>query len=752
MKLHLKFFSLLLLVVAICLASKSAFADLCQENFAHLAQKYPQSLALAQDLEAFAKENNLPIKIVEFGPPERRVKRLMVGLDITDQSLVEKYLSRFNLDEGKNGLGGVLPLEFQYEIENQYVTGVLRPSADPTAPIYRWGRPDMKRDAWWGQLMGFKDRPVLGYAHLVGLNEAEAKNVRTYLEHSDVYKGDPAVAKCKTNNCVAWTSGIELGVTKEGASDEERRFLFNELGVARSSAHFEIGRRLANAANERHTGIVVFLNGDIGKEAFTENLEKYLPAAPKIAYSQIIRGLGVRPEIKSALEVIPDGGKVFFPIAAGASPEAMGGLIEHTRGLANGLDIHVLVNGVSEATLKKGVAELGDKFRLHALFLGGNMRDLYKEGKINVIPGYLGDFTKMMRDPAHTQFHYDAIVVRVAPPDEQGRFSLGPNNDMIMTILRNRPGIKVIAEVNENVPRTTGENFLTEGQITSKFKSSSQLAGPPVVPLTKVEQDIGDQLGKLIPSGAHLQVGIGNVFGGLPYGLATAGRKDIKVFTEMFGDPLKEVIERGIATEAQTGFAYGSTDLYRWLNQNPRVRFVETEFVNNPGTIAQKENFHAVNTALQVNLLGDVNATIGADGRRISSPGGQMEFMSGAARSPGGKSIIAIRSTAKNGELSTISLDLYPGPVTTPHENVTHVVTEYGTAKLGGMGERDRAVALINVAHPKFRNELFDKAVQRGILREADAVKIKQLKPRARAAEPVNEPPLGRLPDIVEDP
>lgn len=726
-------FLLLLFALAVVLPVRS-FAGLCEENFALVAAKYPQAFALAGDLEAFAVENKLPMKVMEFGPPERRVKRLVVGLDATNEELMKKYLKRFNLEKGKKGAGGVLALEFQHEIENNYVTGVLRPSSDPNAQIYRWGRPDLKRSDWWEDWMVKDDRPVIGYAHLIGLNDDEAKNVRTYLKYSDVDKANPQVAKCKTNNCVAWTSGIELGVTKEGATDEERKFLFNELGIARSSAHFEIGRRLANAANDRHTGMIVFLNGKEGKKAFAGNLEEYMPKAPKIAYTQIIRGLGPDVEIQKALSVVPDGGKVFFPIAAGASPEAMGALIEHTRGLKEGLDIHVLVNGVSEATLKKGVAELGDKFRLHALFLGGNMRDLYKEGKINVIPGYLGDFTKMMKDPAMEQFHYDAIVVRVAPADAKGRYSLGPNHDMIMEIIKNRPGIKVIAEVNENVPRTLGDNFLTEDQITTKFFSKAQLAGPPVVPLTDVEKNIGKNLASLIPNDANLQVGIGNIFGGLPAGLAAKKRQNIRIFTEMFGDPLKELVERGIAKDAETGFAYGSTDLYKWLDGNKKVRFVSTEVVNNPGAVAQKENFHAVNTALQVNLLGDVNATIGPEGRRISSPGGQMEFMTGAARSKGGKSIIAIRSTAKNGELSTIALDLYPGPVTTPHENVTHVVTEYGVAKLQGVGEHDRAIALINVAHPKFREELFEKAVQRGMLREEDRVKIEglQKKPKRR--------------------
>ena len=192
----------------------------------------------------------------------------------------------------------------------------------------------------------------------------------------------------------------------------------------------------------------------------------------------------------------------------------------------------------------------------------------------------------------------------------------------------------------------------------------------------------------------------------------------------MFGDALMEMIQNGVVTEAKTGFAYGSEDLYRWLNNNEKVTFERTEIVNNPAIVQNINGFHAINTALQVNLYGEVNATMGPGGQRISSPGGQVEFMTGASRATNGKAIIAIRSTAKAGELSTITLDLYPGPITTPHESVSHVVTEYGIAELRGYSTRDRAVNLINVAHPKFRKQLFEQAKERGLLRDVDAPAI----------------------------
>jgi acyl-CoA hydrolase len=471
--------------------------------------------------------------------------------------------------------------------------------------------------------------------------------------------------------------------------------------------------------------VVAFVDGARGLEVFNTRND-ILTAEPKIPFNNIIKGLNFAENspVMKAISEIPDGAKIFVPIAAGASPDGVTALIQQSAKMQKGFDVHVLVNGISEATLQKGIETTDGKFRVHSLFLGGNLRKLYTQGKVSVIPGYLSDFTRHVRNPDKPEFHYDAILVRVAPKDEKGRYSLGANNDMIMTILRNRPGIKIIAEVNENVPRTTGDNFITEQQITSKFTSTAALAGPPVVPLAAVENSIGQHLGTLIPDRAVLQIGIGNIFGGLPQGLAAQKRQGIEIFTEMFGDPLREIMQNGNATKAETGFAYGSKDLYQWLNNNPNVRFVETEYVNSPGRVADKDNFHAVNTALQVTLRGDVNATHGADGGRISSPGGQVEFMSGAARSVGGKAIIAIRSTAKNGTISAITLNTYGGNVTTPHESVTHVVTEYGVAVLGGKSESQRAMAMIGIAHPNFRAQLKAEAIAARILTEAQAAQI----------------------------
>jgi len=724
-------------IVAVLAPTYAARADLtpeeCRALFAKAEAKGfgfgSQTGVAAMD---FATIHHLPTQIIEVGPAERRVQRVAIGLDATNPKLMQAYRDKFNFhaSPGPGDVESSLVLEFAWEQgktaaggeSGHYVTGVFRPDADPTKPIYRWGRPDLSYNDWWRSFFIGRnpldgDSPILGFAHVFGLSKEEAANVKVFLEHPELR------AKCKADNCVAWTSSIELGKTGAGVLDADRNFLFSELGMSRSMAHFEIGRRLVHAANERHSTMFVFLNGEKGAAEF-KNLPKYLPPNPKIPFVNVIKGLGLPPDspILGAMKTIPDGAKIFFPIAAGASPEAFTALTQLSASMGRGVDVHMLVNGISESAIQTAVGASGNKLRIHALFLGGNMRKVYHEGKVNLIPGYLGDFPKLVAEGA-PEFKYDAMVVRVSPPDAEGRYSLGPNNDMIMSIIRDRPGIKIIAEVNPNVPFTTGENFIREQQIAAKFTSDAELAGPAVVPLTDVEKTIGVNLGKLIPSDAYLQIGIGNIFGGLPAGLQTAGSKNVRVFTEMFGDPLMEAMKNGTVTEAQTGFAYGSGAMYKWLDHNPAVKFEETAYVNNPARISALPKFHAVNTALQVDLYGNVNAMIGPGGRRISSPGGQVEFMQGASRSVGGKSIIAIRSTAKEGTLSTISMDLYRGPVTTPHEMVGYVVTEYGVANLAGKSERERALALIQIAHPNFRKQLAQEASERGLIRAEDAAR-----------------------------
>ncbi|MGB0452981.1 MAG: acetyl-CoA hydrolase/transferase family protein, partial [Bacteriovoracaceae bacterium] len=384
------------------------------------------------------------------------------------------------------------------------------------------------------------------------------------------------------------------------------------------------------------------------------------------------------------------------------------------------------INGSFLSSVEANPEKLGDekKFKLNALFLGGNARQLHKQGKVEYTPGYLRDAAVGIhnRDP---EYKYDIVAVRVSPPDENGYHSLGPNHDMIMTLIERQPNVKIIAEINPNVPRTRGTNKIKGHRFFASYHSDSQLAGPVVVPYTPVEKAIGEYVAELIPNDANLQIGIGNLFNGLPDAIKAKGTQRIKMYSEMISDSAMNMVENGNVERIKTGFAFGSTDFYKWLDGNQKVEFASTLEVNDIAKISKKNRMHAVNTALQVNLKGDVNATMGPNNARISSPGGQAEFMQGAKLSKQGKSIIAIRSTAKMGEISTIALNLYGDSITTPHENVSHVVTEYGIAVLKNKSERERALALIKISHPKFRKELAEDAYLSDIITEQDLTTIR---------------------------
>lgn len=675
-------------------------------------------------LQRFAKTFHLPTKVVEVGPKERRVKRLVVGLNFHDWNLMREYQNWFHLESANHPLlGGVLPLEYAFELDpagKSYVGTNVRPRPGMDKPIWMFGREDVPWSQWWDNSvmhpqMREVDPPIVGFAHLIGVSPAEQKNLWHYLYHPDDR------AACKSSNCIAWQSQLEFGRTAKDAVEAERRFLAAKLGFSRTIEHSEMTRRVFHYANEEHAAVIAWLNGPKGLEAFEKNLEAHLPPMPKKSPRQAVKGIewGIDPSIANAIAKIPDvpgGARVLFPIGPGASPEAMEALAAHAAKTEYGVDVHVFVNGVSERIFQEATKDSGGKFRIHALFLGGNLRKLHSEGRVHLIPGYLADFAKHFRDPGRSAFRYDAVIVRVSPADEKGRHSLGPNCDLVKTVLDVQNPV-VIAEVNPNVPFANGDNFLFKDRILATFPSESPLPNPSAIAKTAVEEKIGDLLGALVDDGSTLQVGIGNVFGGLSDGLAKAGRRDLKISTEMMGDDLLKVLQSGMAVSAETSFGFGSAEFYRALHHNPKITLRPTEILNDTTRVASIPKFVAINTAIQVDLHGQVNATMGPPERgRISSPGGQVEFMYGASRSRGGKAIIAIRSTAKEGSISSIVMEMYPGPVTTPHEMVTHVVTEYGVAVLAGRSEKDRAIALINVAHPKFRKRLVEQALERKLI------------------------------------
>lgn len=319
----------------------------------------------------------------------------------------------------------------------------------------------------------------------------------------------------------------------------------------------------------------------------------------------------------------------------------------------------------------------------------------------------------------------DTVVVRVSPPDAEGNVSLGTSSDLTMAAVQSvlRRGGKVIAEVNPNVPHARG-NRIPYASLSHVVHSNEMLAEAiQLVPMA-TETAIAAHIAKLVPKTQRhtLQVGTGDALAGVGDAF-----KDhpLDIWSEMGPPGLLKLVS---APNSKVGtavfsFLHADNESYRAAHDNPRITISPTSIVNDPALIAQKPRMVAVNTALEVDIFGNVNAE--RDGAKvISAPGGQPDFMKGAAMAPDGAAILALRSTAK-GNISTIVLGL-KGPTTTPKDHVDHVVTEWGaTARLRGQPDSERTYEIISVAHPAFRGDLADTAKQRGLITQAQADKLK---------------------------
>lgn len=730
-----------------------AYAD-CAETWLQ-APNYPNELAedISEYALAFAAKHNLPVRRVPVGDPKLGRSRWMIGVTINTPAFAD-YLDSFNEGASYKSVKGMAVVEAQYE----YRGGVY---------VFEWVRrlDGAKRNkqnmsveqalnsatAYIVQDLQTAPVKIIALSHPIPLTAEMSANY-------EVYWRQPGLrAPLKKNNCIDFIPCLELGRTAAGVPDVERKFISHHLGFSRSYSYDEIASRFAHAANENHQVMFAFLQDDASLETFkTQDPARLLPPHPKIPYNQIVANYNaaveqyeadlaaaVQPRVQTVQQVaepvvvapppvppltlaireIHDGAKIFFPIAAGASSEAFHEIVQQAPRFEQGVDVYLTVSGISENLLRQAAAT--GKIRLHSLFVGQSMRAPVRDGIMHQQPLYLSDISAYMLDARRQDLKFDVVIVRVSPPDKDGRYSLGSTMDHVGTLLSMRSNghpLKIIAEVNQNMPFTYGTDlhYLTQQDFTATFNSDLRLAGPAIVPITDVEGRIGQNIASIIEDGNILQIGIGNLFDALPAALADLGRANLGIRTEMFGDASMHIMKLGLASYAFTSFAYGSDDLYQWLNNNPDVQFGDSNFINGIKWLEQLKGFVAVNTALQVDLFGEVNATFGPEGR-ISSAGGQVEFMMGAHRSPGGKSIIAIRSTAKNETISTITPvgQLY-GPVTTPGEMVSHVVTEYGVADFTGENDVGRAIKLINIAHPKFRRNLFDEAVRRKLLEPED--------------------------------
>lgn len=351
--------------------------------------------------------------------------------------------------------------------------------------------------------------------------------------------------------------------------------------------------------------------------------------------------------------------------------------------------------------------------RHNALFIGANVREAVNAGRADFTPVFLSDIPALF---AGGPLPLDVALIQVSPPDADGFCSLGVSVDVA------RPAAEaagyVIAEVNRQMPRTLGETTVHLNQIDAYIETDRPLHEIPRPEPTEESRRIGEQVATLVADGATLQLGIGAIADAVLRALH--GHRDLGIHTEMFADGVVDLVEAGVVTGARktlhpglivSSFVMGTRRLYDFVDGNPQVAMFASSYTNDPMVIARHEEMVAVNSAIEVDLTGQVCAdSIGP--RFWSGIGGQLDFIRGAARAPRGRPIIALPSTARGGSQSRIVARLADGAgVVTTRGDVYFVVTEYGIAHLHGRPVRERAQALVDIAHPAFRERIAREAL-----------------------------------------
>ncbi len=418
---------------------------------------------------------------------------------------------------------------------------------------------------------------------------------------------------------------------------------------------------------------------------------------------------------EEAVSVVKSGDRAYISGNAATPYVLMNALAARKDELKDVELVHVLLMG--EDPLAR--PEMEGHFRHNSLFVGPADRKAINEGRADYVPIFLHQIPLLFLSE---QMPLDAAILHVSPPDEHGFMSLG------VEVLASKAAAEkakiVIAQVNDKMPRVLGDSFLHVSRFHKIVEMSEPLPQLEKTPFSEVERMIGKYIADLIEDGYTLQLGIG----GIPDAVlaALANRRDLGIHTEMVSDGVMEAIEAGIITGARKTFhpykvvitfALGSTRLYDFVDNNPIFEAHPTDYVNHPFNVARNDNMVAINSAIEVDITGQVcSDSIGT--YIYSGFGGQVDFIRGAAHSRGGKPIIALPSTAKEGEMSRIVPFLKKGAgVVTTRGDVRYVVTEYGVAYLFGKNLHERTKALINIAHPKFRPDLIREAKARNLLK-----------------------------------
>lgn len=426
---------------------------------------------------------------------------------------------------------------------------------------------------------------------------------------------------------------------------------------------------------------------------------------------------------RDAADSLDDATNLVLGMGVAMPPAFMAALAERARerrGLSR-LNLYYMhaSKAATETILKP---ELMDVLKLNVLFMSGHDRAFAEEGLkrgkvwVHFVPSMFHQVGRLLTE----QIRPDTFVTTVSPMDRSGHFSLGTNPDYAAELVRKAP--RVIVEVNRNMPRTFGENLLHISQVDAVIEHDAPLMELPSHAPGPEDLVIGKAIAGLIPNEATLQMGVG----GVPEAVLAElrGHRRLGLHSELLSPPMIDLMRRGVLTgEAKTILRYkhvftlalGNADMYDFMDDNPSIVGYPATWVNNPAVIRKNRNMISVNAALQIDLTGQVNSEA-LNGHQFSGTGGQLDFVRGAYLAPHGKSFIALHATAKGGTVSRIVPQLANTTVTDPRVDTQFIVTEYGMADMKGRSLSERALALIGIAHPDFRESLAAEAKANGLM------------------------------------
>jgi acyl-CoA hydrolase len=408
-----------------------------------------------------------------------------------------------------------------------------------------------------------------------------------------------------------------------------------------------------------------------------------------------------------ALAAVKPGNNIYIHTAAAAPQVLIDALVAHAPNLKNVKIYHLH----TESTAPYVLPEYKGIFETNCLFIGANTRKAVWEGRANFIPVFLSEVPALFRKMI---IPIDVCLISVSPPDKHGFCSLGPSIDATRAAMQ--MATTVIAQVNTFIPRTHGDGIIHIKDIDFMVEGNVPLHETILPEPNEVETAIGSHIADMIEDGSTLQMGIGSIPNAVLYRLTN--HKDLGIHTEMFSDGVIPLVESGVINNSKkkvhpgkiiSGFVVGSRKIYDFIDDNPLVNMLDIAYVNDISVIRKNPRAVSINSAIEVDLTGQVCAdSIGT--KFFSGVGGQMDFIRGASLSTGGKPIIALASSTTRGESKIVpTLKLGAGVVTT-RAHVHYIVTEFGVAHMYGKNIRERIKEMINIAHPDHREDLARQA------------------------------------------